>query len=100
MLEVVQDSMTTPQGETIRPMGWTGRYRVLTKLIDGGSRLAVERVDGVEWIADPVGWWAAHGDQVRTDDHSPQHEWPAHAYYEPSVWRSSIGRVLVVEENC
>jgi hypothetical protein len=100
MLAVVPDSMTTPQGESIHPMGWTGQYRILRKLIDSGARLAIERFDGVEWISDPVAWWAAHGGQVRTDDHEPQQEWPADAYYEPSVWRSSLGRVLVVQENC
>jgi hypothetical protein len=81
-------------------MGWTGKHSAIRQALSSGAALVVRDSRTDAWIADPSGWWTAHGEQVATADHEPDQPWPAHAYFVPSMWRSSEGRVVLMEENC
>jgi hypothetical protein len=96
----MRESLTTPDGEVLEPMGWTGKHRSLARLVRTGSAVAVwpDEQDDVEWIEDPLRWWSDHASRVLTVDHRPDESGPSDRAYFPSVWRGRHRTVLLLEE--
>lgn len=99
-LRVTVKPPLTLKGSVCTPMGWTGKHSAIRKALSNGAALVVRDPLEDTWVGDSAAWWAEHGPQVVTDDHTPAKPWPEFAYFVPTLWRSEDGQVVLMAENC